>query len=571
MSSMRPLIGRHAGVLLAVLVSPFFVGVHPAQAPHVRVVLPEHQARIVEFSPDGRVMLTDGDSGAVIRDAATGRVLVELMMARPNANGPTRATGITWPKFTADGRHVIVQLGGPRFGSEQTVTLAVFEVATGRECGSFPKVGSGIWWGSSIAPAEFALSADGSTLAFSQGTGIRPVERNGQSTFQRLGNVTVWDIAKEKVIAEFPGIPPLALAPDGSALAYDNTDSPASFPTIRALNLERPATSRVRGMRGYTGQSAGPIAFSPDGKLLAAKVADLSQTARFSRQSEAVELRDASSGQVRAVLDPCLSNGFSPGHIGFSPDARTLILKELGGYSNSIPERIQSWDLSGASPSLGVQAPSEGFTPDGSRAAIAEFNMASRWSPVHQYSVVEVFDQPATKARIHLVEPGVVHNATISPNGRIMALPLLRVKRVGSHWDDSFLSLIHRALGFSGSAFGGLTRPTIDIYEIKLRDAATGRLLSTIDRSARRHLPQSMTFSPDSKTLVVKYLPADFKGWSSQNPMIDWSVELWDIPTDWPPGEIYALASALITASLVLAGVWIDRRRGRRPSVLATD
>jgi WD40 repeat protein len=534
-------------------------------------VLPEHQARVVEFSPDSRVMLTDGDSGAVVRDAATGRVLAGLMMARPNANGPTRATGITWPKFTADGRHVIVQLGGPRFGSELTVTLAVFDVATGRECASFPKVGWGIWWGSSIAPAEYALSADGSTLAFSQGTGIRPAERNGQSTFQRLGNVTVWDIAKEKVIAEFPGIPPLALAPDGSALAYDDTDSPASFPTIRMLKPVRPATSRVRSIAGYTGQSAGPIGFSPDGKLLAAKVVNLSQTARFSRQSEAVELRDASSGQVRAVWDPRGNNGFSAGHIGFSPDARTLMLKDLGGYSNSIPERIQSWDLSGASPNLGVQAPSEAFTPDGSRAAIAEFNMASRWTPVYQYSVVEVFDQPATKARIHLVEPGVVHNATISPNGWIMALPSLRVTRDGSNWDDSFLSLIHRALGESRSTFADFTLPTINFYEIKLRDAATGRLLSTIDRSARRHLPQSMTFSPDSKTLVVKYLPADFKGWSSQNEMIDWSVELWDIPTDWPRGGIYELAPALSAASLVLAGVWIDRRRGRRPSVLATD
>jgi len=562
MRSMRPLIGRHAGVLLAVLISPIFVGVHSTQAPHLRVVLPEHEAHIVEFSPDSRVMLTDGDSGAVVRDAATGRVLAGLMMARPNANGPTRATGITWPKFTADGRHVIVQLGGPRFGSEVTVTLAVFEVATGRECASFAKVGSGIWRGTSIAPAEFALSADGSTLAFSQGTGIRPVERNGQSAFQRLGMVTVWDIDNEKVIAEFPGIPPLALAPDGTALAYDDTDSPASFPTIRVLNLERPATSRVRGIGGYTGQSAGPIAFSPDGKLLAAKVVDLSQTARLSVQSEAVELRDVSSGQVRAVLDPCLSNAFSPGHIGFSPDARTLMLKDLGGYGN--PERIQSWDLAGASPSRGVQAPSDGFTPDGSRAAIAEYNMASRLIPVHQYSVVDVFDQPGTKARIHLVEPGMVDKATISPNGRIMALPSHRVKRDESHWDHSFLSLIRRALGYSGSAFGDLTRPTIDIYEIKLRDAATGRLLSTIDRSARRHLPQSMTFSPDSKMLVVKYLPADFKGWTSQNEMIDWLVELWDIPTEWPLGGIAELAPALIAACLVLTGAWIDRRRGRR-------
>jgi hypothetical protein len=35
-----------------------------------------------------------------------------------------------------------------------------------------------------------------------------------------------------------------------------------------------------------------------------------------------------------------------------------------------------------------------------------------------------------------------------------------------------------------------------------------------------------------SRTLVLKYLPADFRGWSSGNPMIEWSVELWDVPAD---------------------------------------
>jgi hypothetical protein len=66
-------------------------------------------------------------------------------------------------------------------------------------------------------------------------------------------------------------------------------------------------------------------------------------------------------------------------------------------------------------------------------------------------------------------------------------------------------------------AFEDLTLPTIHFYEIKLRDAATGRLAATIDWSARGRGPDSMTFSPDSKTLVVKYFPADFKGRSSRN------------------------------------------------------
>jgi len=487
-------------------------------------------------------MVTDGASGGCVRDAVTGRVRVGLM--RAGANGPIRATDITWPRFTADGRHVIVQLGGPRFGPERTVTLAVFAVATGRECASFARVGSGIWWGSALASAEYALSADGSTLAFSRATG------------HRTGQVTVWDIAAEKVVAEFPGLPPLALTPDGTALAYADTRSEVSFPVIRSLKSERPATTRVRGFGGFTSQGAGPVAFSPDGKLLAAKV---------SGQSEVVELRDVSSGQVRAVLDPNLSlhnDWFGPRNVWFSPDARILLLEDLGG--NPPHQRVQGWDLSGASPRLGLQGPSESFTPDGSRAAIAKWDVTSRWDPVSRdNSVVRVFDLDAPQARIRLVETGV-QKATIAPSGRILALPSTRSERDESHRDRSFVSLIRRAFGGNQLELEALSLPIIHFYEIKLRDASTGRLVSTSDCSARGHPPESMTFSPDSKTLVVKYLRADFKGWDSRNPMIDWSVELWDVPAGWPSGGFDSLVYALTAASLVLAGAWLDRRRALR-------
>ncbi len=128
----RPFVG-HVGILFALLICIAIVPVRPVRQARPRVILPEHEARIVEFSPDSRVMVTDGDSGGCVRDAATGLVLSRLM--RNNKNGASRATNITWPHFTADGRRLIVQLGGPRFGRDRTITLAVFEVATGREAG----------------------------------------------------------------------------------------------------------------------------------------------------------------------------------------------------------------------------------------------------------------------------------------------------------------------------------------------------------------------------------------------------------------------------------------------------
>jgi WD40 repeat protein len=308
------------------------------------------------------------------------------------------------------------------------------------------------------------------------------------------------------------------------------------------------------GRVASAGQGVGPIAFSPDGKLLAAKGPG---------EWRVVEVHDVSSGQVRAVLNqnlPRRVDWMIPGNAWFSPDGRALLLEDIGGYTS--PQRVQCWDLSGAAPRLAFQGPSESITPDGSRAAIAEFDHISRWDPVaRDNSVVEVFDASSPQVRTRIVETGV-HKATISPSGRIMALPS---DRWVGHESLSVGLLAEFILRSIGVPWGGLAapRPPIAVREIRFRDAATGRLVGTIDRSARPHPPGSMTFSPDGKTLVVRYFPAGFS-WDSRNPMIDWSVELWDVPADRPGGAIGPPAAALTAVSLVLVAAWLDRRRALR-------
>ena len=104
-----------------------------------------------------------------------------------------------------------------------------------------------------------------------------------------------------------------------------------------------------------------------------------------------------------------------------------------------------------------------------------------------------------------------MHKVTISPNGRIMALPSSRSEHDESSQDQTFVSLMRHGLGRSPSPFENLRLPVIHFYEIKFRDAATGRMIGTIDCSKRGRPPDSMAFSSDSKTLVVKYLPANFR------------------------------------------------------------
>ncbi len=222
MALRRGLLSRHVGVLLALLVLPLIPVFIFGQPLRPRVVLPELDGKIVEFSSDGRTLLTDGASGGCVRDAATGGILSHL---RRKDN--TRATDITWPRFTPDGKRLIVQIGGERFGNHQTrtVTLAVFDAATGREMAAFEPVGANAWGNSG---PEYALSADGSTLAF-----VPKVDK------LRGGRIVVWDVDAGKTVAEFPGRPPLALTTDGGMIAHGDADQDCDQPAIRVLMADR--------------------------------------------------------------------------------------------------------------------------------------------------------------------------------------------------------------------------------------------------------------------------------------------------------------------------------------------
>jgi len=568
MTTVREFAGRLVGVVSASLVAAAFFGASMPKAARLRLTLPEHEARVVEFSPDGRLILTDGDSGGCVRDAVTGRVLVGL--TRAGSGGASRATDITFPRFTPDGRHVVVQLGGPRFAADPTVTLAVFEVATGRQCASFTVIGTETWPASAYPAAEYALSADGSTLAF------------GRSPDLGTGRVKVWDVAAHRVAADFPvappftltqeggatvitadfpGFPPFALSPDGGMIAYPEPSSDAPSLAILTLNSGRTATIRIDRSRESPGRRIGAMAFSPDGKLLAATMSGI---------WGGVKVLDVSSGRVRAALPPKLPRPlgwFHPNGAWFSTDAKTLFLEDLGGVGDR-PE-VQARDISVAPPRLVLRGPSESFTPDGSRAAVAEWNVASRWiRGASDDTKLDVVDLRSPRVPLRLVETGV-HRATISPNGRVMALPSDRSEIIESNAVVALVRPILQRLGVWRFGIGDLNPPVKDVHEIRLRDAVTGRLVGLIDRSARPRTPSEVSFSPDGEVLIVKYLPERFPGWDSRNPMIDWSVDLWEVPTDKPRGGSSAPTAALAAASLVLVGAWIDRRRrlrGARPN-----
>jgi WD40 repeat protein len=542
MGSLRRFAERHAGVALALLMGSLLAGLLAWGERRSGVTLPVHEGHVVEFSPDGRLVLTDGASGGCLRDRASGRVRTRLM--RAGAGGSKPATDITWPRFTPDGRHLVAQLGRPGFGAERVVTLAIFDVATGREVAAFEGVGSeGHGW--YLCPAEYALSADGSTLAFCRFTGVGS---------ERTGTVTVWDVEAGKVVAEFLGLPPLALAPDGGAVAHGENDdarSRTAFPAVRVLKSERQARTRPPGPGASVGQNSGPVAFSADGGLLAART--------LNGRAEVVEVRDVRSGQLRAALKPDISGHdrfLGPQLIRFSPDARTLFLQDPAGHLRTRSGVIQCWDISGPSPRLGPQGPSESFAPAASRAAISQLDVASlRDFPAPQDAEVAVLDLPAAEARIRLAGNGIVLEATISPDGQTLALPSSRNNQPDRTGIGAYIRHLLRAVGI-------LSRKPPVSNVITLREAATGRLIGTIERAIAGP-PGPITFSPDGRTLVVKEFPWDSAAVNSDSPIGDWHVELWAVPAGWWSGRLPWLAAAT-AVGLVLAGAWFDRWRARR-------
>jgi WD40 repeat protein len=547
MASRRGLLGRHVGILLALLVLSLMALFAWGQPLRPRVVLPDLDGRIVEFSPDGRTFLTDGASGGCVRDAATGRILARLLR-----KDGTRATDITWPRFTPDGKRLIVQIGGARFGNRQTwtVTLAVFDAATGCEMATFEPVGADAW---SNSGPEYALSADGSTLAF--------VPKPDSS---RGGRIVVWDVAAGKTLEEFAGLPPFALSTNGSMIAHGDVDPGRVQPRIRVLKTDRPAHSGPTRFFEMRSVNCGPLTFSHDdtklatlsrsvespyvGPPLTLNVSEVLQMA-VAPDDKAVTPGERSRTIHRLTLGTYLNNA-----ICSSPDAKLLFVSIP---FNAVGEPMtQVWDLAGHTPSLVMECHAAAVAPDAGKAVTAHYDFRWRHHPEkYDNSDVKVFDLPSPTPRLDFKETGV-HVAAISPDGKLLALPSHRWGVKGSTRLSWLLVSAYASLGFSLNGFS----ESLEVLEVRLYNAVTGRFLKALPLRKTRAQPL-VEFSSDSRTLVVRYFAPTHVNYGHGPVNNDWSVELWDVPgglaDGWSSGTLFILATALL-----LAGTAFDWRRG---------
>ena len=171
-------------------------------------------------------------------------------------------------------------------------------------------------------------------------------------------------------------------------------------------------------------------------------------------------------------------NLFSPKAAWFSRDSRRLFVEDLGGFTD--PRRIEVWDLSGPTPSPIAKGLAEGIAPDAGRLATAHFDVGSRWDPeAHDNSEVKVFDLPSSLPRLDFKETGV-HDATISPDGKLLAMPSIRREFTGISGIEAILAPVSRFVGMRPNWLGG-KRSSIAVRDIRFHDAATGRFVAAID------------------------------------------------------------------------------------------
>ncbi len=246
------------------------------------------------FAPDGQTLAVKGRDRLVrLFDPKTGNLLRTLgelpgqKGANFFANGNQGLT--TDVVYSADSKTLVI--GGqqvPRF----------FDVATGKEQ-TLPGGGHG------GAVSALMVSADGKTI----------VSRGAE------GVLRAWDTAGKEVhqIAETNGTSAVGFSPDGKLVALGNNDG-----TVRLLDLAD--GKEKRQWKAHQGTIA-TLAFSADGKKLATR-GSYDGTLRIFAAEKGAELkqiiyRDIKAGNGAAVFVRTNSQGESH-PLAFSPDGKTL-------------------------------------------------------------------------------------------------------------------------------------------------------------------------------------------------------------------------------------------------------
>jgi hypothetical protein len=275
------------------------------------------------------------------------------------------------------------------------------------------------------------------------------------------------------------------------------------------------------------------LAFTPDGKILASVARD-----------DRLKLWDVATGQERFTLESVmvpLEDGQQP--MAFSPDGKLLATL----WANRRERAVKLWDVATGKELAALKQKEIGtqltFSPNGKHLACADqMGAVILWETATRKELGTFNKHPLGLSSYQLY--------SLATGGQVIQHPLFYTRidpLPTTHgelklWDLTTMKEVHIqghyhptysiALSPDGKLIAAATgvgshfQPTYG--EAKIWDASTGRLLKTLKRRGRRSIVEDVAFSPNGETLATS--------WRSEAPPNDKSPEisevlLWDVAT----------------------------------------
>lgn len=493
-------LGRHRGILLALLVLPAsFAASWWAFPPRPRTTWVEKPGSLI-FSPDGRSILSLDGGTNPLRDTATGEVFAELTGPPIDAASANREV-LDQVCFTADGRSLI---GMADPGSKSRwATLKVWDAASARGRASFRDVGP-LW--NLDKYDRYACSCDAGTIAFGRWPRGRPA------------TTEVWDIASLTRRASFPDALPVAISPDGGTLALRESEEGTRLvdrEDATRLTVRDVTSGRVEFAREFAPASPdqpNDATFSPSGEQLVVASTTL------------VRLFDIASKEERFVLPESYDNysfpSFGSGGTALFPSGH----HELGFDAYGDHEPPPFIDLSAKAPRRAAPLPVcrfYAFSSNGKVAALIgpnDLGTPEGQDPgeIATRAGLRVIDVPSGRQRFALPDVPGSSVAVFSPDGDALLLfsgrdesPLLRI----------LPDRLRRVFLRNGWGEGGT--------DLRLIDSANGHVRHRWPlRPFLTASPPVVAFSARGDLMALKVRSS----WAT-----DWRVEIWEIP---PPAGL---------------------------------
>jgi WD40 repeat protein/DNA-binding SARP family transcriptional activator len=516
-----------------------------------------HGSYTLALSSDGSRLATTGalmhDNTARVWDLATGEEL--LVLTGPDVGRLSVALS------PDDRRYVTVH---------NDVTTWIWDADTGEKLDEIHAEGAiafspdggllalGGFFDATLRIWDLAVGSEVMTLAGHAGpiehVTFHPTDGTRLASVDEGGTVRIWDVTTGEEIlvldGDLPGSGPVAFSPDGGLLATGHGEGAAIWDAesgahVRTLLSDLPAVS---------------LAFSPDGTRLATGSRD--STAAF---------WDLGSGRRLLSL---------PGHTGdvvamtFTPDGERLI-------TSSTDNTTRVWDVTvaGSRDWLTVPGPAGrwaavAFHPDGTRFAVPG---ADNGATIHDSVTGEVL----TTLGGHDVTIGM--GLAFSPDGALLAGtgfddPAARAVPV---WDTESGELSYELTGHDAEIVDVSFSPdgrwlvTSGDTTVRLWDPATGEERGVIE--AAENWAGPVAFSPDGRLLAVTAGGSQFEGVSYLIEQIVFDPGTGEVVRtfaghdDWGTGLAFAPDGRLVSTGLdATARVW-DLDSGEAEWILRHD